>query len=155
MIELYLPLIVSIIFSYCSLRLAHKKGRNPWLWAVLGLLFGFWCLIVLYFLPKKYQKKIYKKKTKKQAFLSNEEKLFFTTPYNYKTFWYYLDDEENIQGSVSFYRLKDLWVAKKIKPSTFVWHEKMKDWKRIKDLMILKKSLPTRLSNSGNITLRS
>ena len=33
--------------------------------------------------------------------------------------------EEAIQGSMSFFRLKDLWIQKKIKPSTYVWNEKM------------------------------
>ena len=156
MIELYIPILVSIIFSYCSLRLAYKKGRNPWLWAALGLLFGFWSLIVLYFLPKPHQKNIYRvhKKKKQEVYLSQEEKIFFTFPYNFKIFWYYLDDDEAIQGSMSFFRLKDLWMQKKIKPSTYVWNEKMEDWKQIKDLMILKKYLPARFSNPRNIPVR-
>ena len=156
MIELYLPLAVSILFSYFSLRLAYKRGRNPWLWAVLGLLFGFWSLIILYFLPKRYQKKIYQiqKKKRQEALLTQEEKIFFTFPYNFKIFWYYLDDEEAIQGSMSFFRLKDLWIQKKIKPSTYVWNEKMEDWKQIKDLMISKKHLPTSFSNTRNIPVR-
>jgi len=137
--EIYLPLIVSILFSYFSLRLAHKKGRDPWLWAVLGLLFGIWSIIILYFLPKRYQKKIYRVQKKKEVFLSLEEKLFFTLPENYLIFWYYLDENQNIQGSFSFNKLKDLWTEKKILSSTYVWNEKMTDWKRIKDLIISKK----------------
>lgn len=44
--------LVSIGIAYVCYQVAKEKGREPIIWAILGLLFGIFALILLVFIPK-------------------------------------------------------------------------------------------------------
>jgi len=119
-----------------SAYLANNRGRDPYVWFALGLLFGILGIVVLMFLP------VYKKDDAKTiGDLQKTEKILTITPIvtqpvqQYLSVdWFYLDKEGKQQGPISFDGFKEKWKNKEIEASTFVWCESMKDWKRIEDL---------------------
>ena len=50
----FLILAIAIaVFVWLPAEIAKRKGRNPWVWAVLGFLFSAITLIVIAVLPSK------------------------------------------------------------------------------------------------------
>jgi len=49
----WLGMIVWLASAFCCARMAENKYRNVGAWALSGFLFGFFALLILYFLPSK------------------------------------------------------------------------------------------------------
>ncbi len=48
----FITLCVLAFFGIVCFFLAKARGRNPWLWALLGFFFHVFSLILLFFLPR-------------------------------------------------------------------------------------------------------
>jgi len=52
--------------------------------------------------------------------------------------WYYLDNQNNQYGPMSFEALERAWECEKINASTYVWNRKMDKWLLLKEVPVLK-----------------
>ena len=49
--ELIVALLLWAALAFVCMQIAQKKGRNPTLWFVIGILFGIFAVLVVAFLP--------------------------------------------------------------------------------------------------------
>ena len=115
-------IIIYFILGTITAYFANKYNKNPYLWFILGMLFGIWGLLFLFFLI--YKLKIPKKKI-------NIEKVNIIKD---SRFWYYLDGEHKKFGPFSLNKLKNLFSNNQISSKTYVWNKDLNDWKFLKDL---------------------
>jgi hypothetical protein len=64
LLVLVIVLGVWLGFAYWSMRMAEDKGYGAGTWFILGLLLGFWALIVLLLLPDHYEPDVYHHKSR-------------------------------------------------------------------------------------------
>lgn len=48
-----MEILFCLLMGLLSYELAKSKGRDTFIWTILGLMFGFFTVIVLLFLPRK------------------------------------------------------------------------------------------------------
>ncbi len=117
-------LLISLVCGLIARREAVRKNLNTKLGFCLGFFFGVLGLAIVFFLrPKKAPtsvKKIIPPKAPKKEIDA--------------TLWYYLDKEHKQIGPMSFMLLQDALEKSKINDSSYVWNEKMDDWKKIEEL---------------------
>jgi len=112
---------VGLISGY----LAHKRGKNPLVWFVLGFLFGIFGLFAIFFSPKRTQ-----------APRPTTPKPYLEGPIG--RFWYYLDAAHKQVGPMSYDLMTKAWKNGTVSPATLVWHEEMTDWRPLQELIKLK-----------------
>lgn len=128
-----------IIGAVCSYN-AKLRGRNPTAWFAIGLFLGAIGLLLLYLLPPKQEP------LSSMAASSPGKPVPDATPQAQPSLapevptgvpqklWYYLDDENERFGPMSFERLKQAWIEDQVTRDTYLWNEDMEDWKTVKDL---------------------
>lgn len=137
-LQFILSLIVSIVFAFISASVAERKGRNTTTWFIMGVLFSFFALIVLLFLPSlKKEEGPMAPKTPVPDVLSQfpprseeEDKL-----------WFYLDVDHQQMGPVSVVALRELWNTGLLELNSFVWSEGMDKWEKVESLQKLREAL--------------
>lgn len=112
----------ALIIGAISAYLAHKRERNPYLWFIVGFLFGIFGIFAIFFASSK----------KKQPIVLKKEPVFSIEGPKDK-FWYYLDPSQQQHGPMSHEALTFAWKSGKIDLSTYIWHEEMADWKPLKE----------------------
>lgn len=135
----FLTLVMGVILGFITAHFAVRKGRDPLIWFIIGLFFGFLGLIVLYFLqPTGFTPSVDTAQTEK-----NEPPAVPLLPVTetLPAAWYYMDKFWQMQGPVSLDQLKSLFVRNEVSVNTPVWSETMHDWKSVKDLEMLLKFL--------------
>ena len=113
-----------IVFGAVSAYMARMRGKNPYLWFFLGMFFGVFGLLFLFF------------SSKPKAAAEPKEKTGPTTiditpkfdPSFKEKFWYYLDPQNQQNGPMSFDALVRAWNEGKVNPQTFVWNEGLETW---------------------------
>lgn len=139
--NLFLSFFLLLIISGLTAYYADKKGRNPFIWFVIGILISVLAPIILFFLPSLKDQKEESKQTKPTVLPpptpistpimnADEDKL-----------WYYLDKDHNQYGPVSLIALKELWDRGQLELNSYVWTESMEKWDRVDNLPGLKTSL--------------
>lgn len=123
-----IQLIFAILAGSLSAYLAHKSGKNPFKWLLIGALLGFFGILPIFFLSMK------KKQTKSSRKPSPQVKFYFIDGPSHK-FWYYLDATQNQLGPMSHNALTNAWREGKVNPTTYVWHEDLPDWKPLQDFI--------------------
>jgi hypothetical protein len=134
--------ILFVIGMICGHVAKTYKNRHYKLWFVLGMLFGILSLIALAIMPKKKKLKeatvspLKTSQASKPRLSKIEEKtLTHSNPLPMITNqWYYLNDENEQMGPISFQRLKDAYIQEEVKSSSYVWNEALKDWKTLNEL---------------------
>ncbi|CCB86864.1 MULTISPECIES: DUF4339 domain-containing protein [Parachlamydia] len=127
---IFLALVGSLAAQY-----ARVKGRDPFRWFVIGMLFSLLGLLVLFLLPDLSKKKQAEQESDSTS--SSEEELLDVHPVEWSKDWFYVDVNKKSVGPVSMPVLIDLWKAEKIRLSTLVWSEGMTGWEKIEDLRSL------------------
>jgi hypothetical protein len=126
-----------IIFALICRNYALARGRNPYAWTIVGFLFGFLGLIILFVLPNK------KKRSLVQQQIDALPPLTVTNspipPATYRP-WYYLDQQNLQQGPMSFQTLKNAWKEGKLNSTTYVWNEDLHEWKALGEVVDLSTS---------------
>jgi hypothetical protein len=120
-IPLGLVFLVSFITGFLSFYIAKRKGLNPYTWFFCGFFFGLIGAILLYFLfPKK-----------------KEEKETIQIPVDplANKIWYYLDQDMNQTGPMSYPALKRAWSEGVISNTTYIWNPDLDDWKTVEDIL--------------------
>ena len=116
--------LISFTMGLLAAYIAKKKEKNPYGWFFCGFFFGLLGVIFLYFLsPKK-----------------KEEKVVVAAPAPVdpfaNTIWYYLDQDMNQTGPMSYPVLKKAWNDGVISNTTYIWNPDLEDWKQLEDILI-------------------
>lgn len=127
---------LSICMGFLSAYFARDYRNRPFqMWFIFGFLFGLASFIVLLILPKKKEEE---KQVKAPKSLKKAEPTFtvdLTPKLPMKDqLWYYLDENNDQVGPMSFLALSDLLNSGAIKPGSFVWNALMKEWQPLKTL---------------------
>lgn len=118
--------IVWLVFGAVSAYMAVKRGKNPFLWFFLGMVFGIFGLMFLYFNP---QRKPQKQETDPTTIDVTPQ----FDPAHKNVLWYYLDPDNRQNGPMSFDLLVRLWKEGKVTNTTYVWNENLDLWKPFGD----------------------
>lgn len=119
-----LTVAIALIMGTLSATIAHRRGRNGYLWFFVGFLFGLIGMLAVFFMaPKKAVVKPILSAPAPQVTGPSDK------------FWYYLDPAHAQQGPMSFEALTKAFGQGKISPSTFVWHEDLSDWKPLQEFL--------------------
>ncbi|MEI6242071.1 MAG: DUF4339 domain-containing protein [Chlamydiota bacterium] len=118
-----------VILGLISAHIATKRGKNPYFWFAMGLVFGIFGLLALFlFVPKKIQPPVVVRE-------ENPKPSFFFQEENTEKLWYYVNKSNEQIGPISFGALSKLWEEEKISSSTYLWNEAWASWKKIEDLL--------------------
>lgn len=116
-----------------SAFLAKKRGKNPFLWFFLGMLFGIFGLIFLFFSqPTKAHR------APAEGLKSDPNTIDITPNVSAdakKTFWYYLGAENAQKGPMSFEGILREFREGLISRDTLVWNETLENWQPLRDFL--------------------
>ena len=144
--NMLLSFILLLIIASFTSYYARRKGRNPLLWFVAGLLLGILAPLILLFLSK----------VKQQGdglptmSVSQPDPALVQTPsvsvspedalrqHEENKLWYYLDQDHQQIGPVSMIALRELWNRGKLDLNQYVWSEGMEKWEKVDNLPELK-----------------
>ena len=99
--------------------IAHKKGRNPYLWFPIGCFFGIFGILGVIFI--------------KPALVKNQPQAL-TKPAARRLphfLWYYLDEQSKQHGPMSSNALEEELNQGKLSLSSYVWREGMAEWQKL------------------------
>lgn len=142
--NMLLSFILLLIIASFTSYYANRKGRNPLLWFVLGLLLGIFAPLILLFLSKTKQDAMPTMSVSQPdpsisrlpAAPPTPEDLLRQQEEN--KLWYYLDQEHQQIGPVSMIALRELWNRGKLDLNQYVWSEGMEKWEKVDNLPELK-----------------
>lgn len=100
-----------------SVYYAKKNFKNPYLWFFLGVLFGVWSLVALFFINHKKKETTPQKKN--DPFLKSDK------------LWYYLTDDKEQVGPMSLTKLNSLYRTGKIHDNSYIWNEDLENWQKL------------------------
>lgn len=125
---------VSIIMGCISAYIAKGRGKNPYLWFGLGMIFGLFGVIFAFFIPaKKGRRRPGSQHPTKEQVVTLD-----ITPtlgsFSKESYWYYLDGQNAQQGPMSYDALKRSFFEGKVKTSTYIWNEQLENWQAFSDI---------------------
>lgn len=138
--EKFLTYALWIAFGTASAYYAKKQKRNPYLWFFIGLSLGMFGLLLLLMIPfiQKLRQKSLEKKQSQTPEASVAAPVFSLAHSLDKSFadtlWYYLDEASSQKGPMSFNAFERDWKEGKFLSSSYVWNEKLSDWKLFSEL---------------------
>lgn len=131
-------LIISTIMGAICYRYSKLRGRNPYTWFGIGLLFGIFGLIALFVMPplnrpREARRRKDSKVEPPSAIIKNN--LQTIDPAHSSKLWYYLDPENQQFGPMSIDALTNAWRDGKVNGTTYVWNEVMENWRRFEEVL--------------------
>lgn len=102
----------------------RERGRNPYIWFFVGLLFGILGLILLFIMPNLKVTQPVKEPPKLEPPKLNIDAMY----------WYYLDEENNQLGPMSQSAFDLARTDGKVVSQTFVWNTQMDQWKKLEEI---------------------
>ena len=131
LVTFFVSFFITCLWGYIGYRTAEKKGRNPKLWCVLGVLFGLFAIIVISLLrPKETQKVVEMPKLELEEIVQDN--------------WYFLSHSKETKGPMSFNDFKTEFEAGTFNKQSFVWNETYTDWKKLEEDLVTIKELEKR-----------
>jgi len=130
--------LLYIAFGALSAYFAKKKGKDPFLWFFLGMLFGVFGLLFLFFDPKAKRAKKGAPSHQKQTRVKDPNTIDITPAFDPKyneKFWYYLDGQNKQHGPMSFDAVFRLYKEATLSQQSYVWNESLESWKPLKDFI--------------------
>jgi hypothetical protein len=127
--QVWISIIFSLIFAWCCSNHARRLGKNPIIWLVLGALFGIFAFLALVFIGLR---KPVKKTAPAAPLVPTPVAL---SPSHAEKFWYYLNNNKEQFGPMSFQGLGKAWKEGAVSETTFVWNEEMENWQHFKDVV--------------------
>lgn len=129
---IFVAIILNIMIAFMTSRLAERRGRNPANWFLYGILFGLFATATLFILspltPQEKPSRV-RKIAEKEAPPSN----LSNCPFEEKD-WFYLNDEGQQVGPLSFMALRKVWNDGTLDQTTYVWSEGMLEWHAVEDV---------------------
>lgn len=127
---------------------ASQRGRDPFIWFMIGSLLGILGLVVLFLLPSvKESEESGGSSPDNDSLVDTSHEIVssdFTHDYLVKD-WFYLDAAGQQQGPVRFDVLREKWNSGTLLPESYLWCEGMDNWKKVADLPDLRAALATTL----------
>ena len=142
--SMMLTIFLLMVMGAATAYLAYQRGRDPYMWFVIGIFFGVLAMLLLVILPVvtneeelKAQEKSKELVDRREEQMKEQEKLENAPnlqPQSVETNeWFYLDKTRQQQGPFSFYVINELWEGAEINAHTLVWTDGMAEWKQIQD----------------------
>jgi hypothetical protein len=128
----FYSLLLGLIIAFMCSHFAKKRGRNPLHWFIWGALFGVFALVTLFLLPLK------KRAASVAAPLpasAPSPLLQVAAPTQMGKLWYYLDQQRQQCGPVSFDGLNKQWADGKLQLHSLVWNDELENWKRLEEVV--------------------
>ena len=119
-------ILVSSIAGLISGYLAYRRGKNPILWFLIGLVFGIFGVFAFLFATNPRKKGA-------PAPKSVSPEPYLHGPAN--KFWYYLDPTNTQIGPMSYNGMTQAWKKGTVSPTAYVWHEELAEWKPLQELI--------------------
>jgi GYF domain 2 len=129
--QMWISLILNLILAWTCGNYAKRLGRNPTIWLIAGALFGILAFLTLAFLASR------KPLRKATPAAPAAPTLVAISPSHTEKFWYYLSDNKEQFGPMSFQGLGRAWKEGIVGETTFVWNEEMENWQHFKDVVSL------------------
>lgn len=139
--QMLISFVILLIIAGLTSYYAERKGRNPAVWFVIGILLGFFAPLILFFVPSLRPEDQGEKTTIANG---NSTRLIPPPPPqkpDQDKLWYYLDQSHHQYGPVSTVALKELWDTGRLELTTYVWSEGMEKWETVDALPHLKETL--------------
>ncbi len=115
--------ITWLIFGATSAYMAKTRGKNPYLWFFLGVFFGIFGILFLFFGPKA-------KKANGPATIDITPQF---DPAHSEKLWYYLAPSNEQNGPMSFEALVKALREGKVSDKSYVWNETLENWQPFAD----------------------
>ena len=134
--SLFLSIVFWALIGASTSYLASQRGRNPYAWFFVGILFGVLGTIALFVLPSLTPVEEKEKTTEvpMSEGSSNGKNVISGE-------WFCLDTMRKQLGPMSVNDLKILWAEGKIDRNSYVWCGGMGDWQHIFEISDLHKTL--------------
>ena len=130
-LPMHLTTIGSIACGATAAFLAHRRGKNIYLWFILGAFFGIFGIALLFFTsPRKGAHPRRQKADPNTIDITPK-----IDPIHKEKFWYYLDPENQQQGPMSFDGLFRAFREGRVSKNTFVWNENLDNWQPLGDFI--------------------
>jgi len=120
--------ILWVINGIATSYIASKRGRDPYLWFAIGVLFGLFGLLLLVILPDQNPQS--DQEPDEIAIITPELPNQDCTNRE----WFCIDTQRIQHGLIDYKTLKALWLDGKLVDNSYVWSEGMAEWKKIIDL---------------------
>jgi hypothetical protein len=125
----------SLLFGASCSFLAYKNQKNSYFWFAIGLCFGIFGLIFLFFyiLIRNRQKSALKKQPVGKE--KEELALVHSLASYSESMWYYVDAKNQQVGPISHNLLNQKIQNGTISISSLVWNEHLSEWKKLQELL--------------------
>jgi hypothetical protein len=128
-------IFLSLAWGTVSAYIAKKRGENPWIWFFLGIFFGGLGLFAIFLWPQDPKKKAEQKAKKNDEVKKKAPPVFDITPSDANRLWYYLDSKRDPVGPLPFTALQERLYRGLIERNTLIWHEGLKDWISLSEIL--------------------
>lgn len=138
-----LTIALLILIGGACAHFANQRGRDPLTWFMLGLLLGFFGLILLFLLPPVTEED--KPSEAEYEFMDQNPETQPPQPNTLSSLhlkeWYYYDESKVRHGPINLEDLKKLWGSHALNENNFIWCEGMDSWQQISQVQDLMKLL--------------
>lgn len=117
--KILFTILLNVLFVYLSVYLAKRKNRSITAWFFMGILLGFFSVILLLILPVRPQ---IKPRNPPNVIAGK---------------WFYLDKEKKNVGPLSWDELLSALQTIHNNEEVWVWRKGMETWEKIKNLPML------------------
>lgn len=132
--SLEIVLSCSALMGAVTAFVAHTyRGRRLVPWFLLGFCFGCFALLTLFLLPKRGLQ-VHPVLAGESSSLSTIPALIHDTTPMTQELWYFLTDSHEQTGPVSFQGLKKHFSEGHLRHSSYVWNERLEEWKKLEEL---------------------
>jgi hypothetical protein len=131
--EFYISLILLVLLGSFCFFIARRRQRNPYIWFFIGFFFGLIGLAFLLILPKPKQNATIEQPIPLKVKKLSTPSPSLISPYK-EMRWHYLDEEHKTIGPLYFSEILQAWIDGKISIKSYVWQEKMDEWKKIEEI---------------------
>lgn len=146
--NMLLSFILLLIIASFTAYYASRKGRNPFLWFIIGILLGIFAPLILMFFPA--VKTDQTSNGMPTMTVSSPDSTHQQPPQappspaelkrreEEDKLWYYLDHNHQQMGPVSIVALRELWNRGQLELNSYVWADGMEKWEKVDNLPELK-----------------
>lgn len=129
MVQIISLIILWLCLGASTAYFANQRGRDPFVWFMIGMLLGFFGMLLLFLLPPvaDAQQKMAPFEEKGEEFIIQNRDYLIKE-------WYYYDQDRVRQGPLTFDQVKALWKRGVLNEESFVWSEGLESWKKIEEL---------------------
>lgn len=152
--HMLMSFILLLLIAGFTSYYASRKGRNPFIWFVIGTLLGIFAPLILMFLPT-IKSEADRVEGEPTMLVSRPDPSLHQeqvpppppTPEELKRqqeenkLWYYLDQNHQQEGPVSIVALRELWNTGRLELTSYVWADGMSQWEKVENLPDLKSAL--------------